>query len=61
MPYKTNAPISPADIRPAFKGSETHMPGSKMFNWYRRNIMKTMPPVEYHDGVEAAIAWAGLP
>ena len=59
MPYKTNKPLSPSDIREEFVGSETHMPGSKFTNWYRRNVKKSMPPVKYHNGVDTAIDAAG--
>lgn len=61
MPYKTNKPLSPAEIREASTGSVYHMPGSKATNWYRRNIQKTMSPTEYEDSVEDAITEAMLP
>jgi hypothetical protein len=60
MPYKTNKPLSPAEVRVS-TGSTYHYPGSKSANWYRRNIKKTLEPMEYPDSVEDAIVGSGLP
>ena len=32
----------------------------KIKNWRQRNILKIRPPIEYYDGIEAAIEAAGL-
>lgn len=29
-------------------------------NWHRRNVLKIMPPQEYHPGADAALDAAGL-
>ena len=51
-------PVSPDQIR-----TETAPNGNSNYknrNWYYRNVLGTMPPVEYHDGVDAALDAAGL-
>jgi hypothetical protein len=53
------APVSPRDIRPEFAPSGKS--SYKNRNWYYRHVLGILPPVEYHDGVEAAIDAARLP
>ena len=51
---------SPSLVRtvPVLSGSKCSV--YKGRNWYARNVRKTMPALEYHSGVEAALDAAGL-